>query len=301
MRRIGTLSTRDEAQRFGAYLFGKGIQCEIEPGDGGEYLVWILDDDDLGRAQAELARYRENPHSGDFQAGAKKGLEELVEHERRQEKDKPQVVDARRAFSGGGAAGSVGGLTIALLTISITVYILRHLAAGDSSIPDPLQGMLISTGKAPGFLPEVMAGEVWRLLTPIFLHFGLMHIIFNMWWTKDLGFLIERVHGTLFFAVLVLGSALASNLAQYIVGGGNFGGMSGVVYAMFGFVWLRGRFDPGIPYRLDNFIVAIMIGWAVLCLTGALGPIANTAHFVGLGIGAAAGFLTAVQGRRGGR
>src|SRR3954447_22551693 len=44
-------------------------------------------------------------------------------------------------------------------------------------------------------LPEVCHGEVWRLLTPIFLHFDLLHICFNLLWIKDLGSLVERLSG----------------------------------------------------------------------------------------------------------
>ena len=43
---------------------------------------------------------------------------------------------------------------------------------------------------------------------------------------------------------LVLVIAALSNLGQYFVSGPNFCGISGVVYGLFGYIWMKGRFDP---------------------------------------------------------
>jgi GlpG protein len=103
-----------------------------------------------------------------------------------------------------------------------------------------------------------------------------------MMWLKQLGGAVESTEGQWNIAGQVLLYAVAGNLAQYFVSGPSFGGMSGVVYGLFGFIWICGKYDPNRPYALDRMTVGMMLGWAVLCLTGALGPIANTAHFVGL-------------------
>ena len=140
-------------------------------------------------------------------------------------------------------------------------------------------------------LNDILRGQVWRLITPIFLHSGILHILFNMWWLRDLGTLIEYRRGSMVLGALVLLSALASNVAEFAYEAlrsplpGWFGGMSGVVYALFGYVWMKGRFEPEQGMILHRQTVQLMIFWLLLCMTGVIGPIANVAHVVGLIVG----------------
>lgn len=154
---------------------------------------------------------------------------------------------------------------------------------------------------ASGF-SAIERGEVWRLITPIFIHFGLMHIVFNMLWMKDLGPLIERRWSSRTLLTLVLVSAVLSNVAQFLVNwdfknGVHYanalsGGMSGVVYALLGYVWIRGRLDPMAGIRLPPSVVMMMLGWLVLCMTGILGHIGNSAHAMGLLVGVVWAWVT---------
>ncbi len=148
-------------------------------------------------------------------------------------------------------------------------------------------------------LPEVRQGEIWRLFTPVLLHFTVMHILFNMLWLQDLGSMIEGRQGTGHLLVLVVVLAVLSNFAQYLVSGPRFGGMSGVVYGLLGYIWIRGKFDPGSGLFLDPTTVVMMLVWFVLCFTPLLGigPIANAAHAAGLVLGMAWGYLSSLRHR----
>lgn len=141
-------------------------------------------------------------------------------------------------------------------------------------------------------LPEVRAGKVWRLFTPIFIHFGILHIVFNLMWLRELGTFVQARFGGGYLLVFVLASALVSNLVQLYVAGPTFGGMSGVNYALFGFLWLRGKYDRTAVWQLNPTIVQTMLLWFVLCFTPLLGHVANGAHAAGLVFGMIAGIVS---------
>ncbi len=148
-------------------------------------------------------------------------------------------------------------------------------------------------------LAESLArGEIWRLLTPAFLHFGIFHVLFNSLWMWDLGrrleFFLGRWHFLLFFIV----TAVAANIAQYIwSGSANFGGMSGVVYALVGFIAVRQRLAPHPLVTVPSALIGFMLFWLVLCMTGVVdyfivGSVGNAAHVGGLVAGCVYAFLT---------
>ncbi len=173
----------------------------------------------------------------------------------------------------------LGKVTIVFLAISIFVYLSR-LFMGDT-----LFELFFMSNHQTGGLSEIKNGEFWRIFTPVFLHFNLLHILFNGMWMKDLGSLIEHHKGKIFYITLILISGLLSNIGQYYVKGPFFGGLSGIVYALLGFVWMNKKFFPEVSYSLPKNDVLLMIGWFFFCFTGVLGPIANTAHGIGLAIG----------------
>jgi GlpG protein len=115
-----------------------------------------------------------------------------------------------------------------------------------------------------------------------------------MLWLKDLGTMIEVRQGSLFLGLQVLVIGVISNLAQYFWSGPNFVGMSGVVYGLLGYIWIRGRFDPASGLSLNQGVVTMMIFWFFLCLTGVVGNVANATHAAGLISGMAWGYLAAM-------
>jgi GlpG protein len=93
---------------------------------------------------------------------------------------------------------------------------------------------------------------------------------------------------------------VVSNLGQYYFSKPNFLGFSGALYGLFGYAWIRGRFDPESGLEVNQQTVTLMLVWFALCFTGLLGPIANGAHASGLALGAIWGFAAAklIQPRR---
>ena len=142
-----------------------------------------------------------------------------------------------------------------------------------------------------------IGGQYWRLVTPAFLHFSWLHIVFNSLWLWELGRKVERVMGHLNMFGLFLVIAMVSNFSQYAFGGpGLFGGMSGVVYGLLGFSWVAPMLQPAWRIQPSPTLMLFMVGWLVLCLVGVVeglgfGAIANAAHLGGLLGGAVLGVL----------
>jgi membrane associated rhomboid family serine protease len=179
--------------------------------------------------------------------------------------------------------------TLALIALSIAATVGTGLGRSTRA----LLPLLIAEPGTPPFA-QIVHGEVWRLVTPMFLHFGVLHILFNMLWLWDLGRLLELTKGSAFLLAFVLATGIASNVAQFaITGNPFFGGMSGVVYALLGYVWMQGRHNPRFGFALHKSTVTMMLAWYVLCWTGLLGPIANWAHTAGLALGVAWGYAQA--------
>jgi len=184
-------------------------------------------------------------------------------------------------------------LTYALIAISVLIALGSNLGENRAIIENFLISKYI--GQGIWFLPEVKSGQYWRLITPIFVHFGLMHIIFNSLWLWELGGAIERTSQSWKLGALVIIIGLVSNIAQYIYAGPYFGGLSGVVYGLLGYVWAQGHFNPSARLILNQYVMIMMLVWFAVCWTGLLGPIANMAHTAGLLMGLAWGWLEAFR------
>lgn len=138
-------------------------------------------------------------------------------------------------------------------------------------------------------LVDVKKGQLWRLVTPMFLHFGVIHLAFNMMWLWQFGVVLEMRFRSMRFLALVLAVAAISNIAEGFWSGTNFGGMSGVNYGLFGFILLRSKLHPTPEFAMNRQTVVLMLVWLVVCFTGAVGAIANAAHLMGFLSGAAIG------------
>jgi GlpG protein len=104
-----------------------------------------------------------------------------------------------------------------------------------------------------------------------------------LWWWL-LGGKLEKYFGASFLLLFMVFTGVISNYAQFVVGGANnFGGLSGVVYALFGFSWLYGKLKPQQPIELSNGLFMFGLIWLVAGFADMLWVnVANTAHLAGL-------------------
>lgn len=171
-------------------------------------------------------------------------------------------------------------ITLSLMTISVLVFIWAKYLGFESVL-----NFLSFSNNIRYPFESVFDGQVWRLLTPAFIHFNFIHLLFNMSWLFQLGKVLEQELGTKSYILFLIVLAIFSNVGQAFVSQGYFGGMSGVVYGLFGFIWVISQIDKEWKHRLPKRDIALMVGWLILCLTGLLGNVANTAHAVGISTG----------------
>jgi GlpG protein len=138
-----------------------------------------------------------------------------------------------------------------------------------------------------------------RLFAPALFHFSWLHIVFNTMWWWQLGGSIEQAFGKASLAKVFLATALASNVGQFLVDGPNFGGLSGVVYGLVGYVWWLGWLLPEKGVSLSKPIIGFMLFWLLLGYTSVLPfNIANTAHLLGLISGCCLAYIKVLKEKK---
>lgn len=298
MRQIGRLDDEARAKGFGDFLYHREIENQVDPAPDGGWDIWVLDESQVEEAASLFERFTAQPDNAMFAQAARQGA-------RRRHDVQASVPRRARIVNGRTALHRPpighGALTMTLLAISVLVTVATNLGSNRRIVTYlsithySFDGQHVEWDSG---LPEIRRGQIWRLFTPMFVHFGLLHIFFNMLWLRDLGSMIETRKGTGQLLVMVLAIAALSNLGQYLVSGPTFGGMSGVVFGLLGYIWMQGKFNPSSGLELHPQTVMLMIGWFFLGLSGMIGNIANTAHGVGALVGIAWGFLAAQQAVR---
>jgi GlpG protein len=300
MRSIGKLPDETQAHRFGDHLYLQDIETQVEPDGEGHWTVWVMDEDQITRAVEELETFLRDPMQARYTQAVNPA------RQKREEAERAEIEASRRRFSASQVFHPpwykrIGPVTLVLTGFSVAVFILMQV-----NLPLVVEWLSIirletRDGGLYGsteFLHDVKRGQLWRLATPIFMHSWILHIFFNMWWLLDLGAAIERRFSSHYLLLLVLVIACLSNLAEYAFSSPSFGGMSGVVFGLFGFIWMRGKFDPNAGIFMPPQTVIFLMIWFVVCLTGYVGLIANYAHAGGLIVGGLWGYVSASLANR---
>ncbi len=264
MRKLLLLDDARVAQSLLDYLESRGIHCKLEQSELG-MVLYLLDESKLVEVEAELRLFAKNPFDPRYaEASWQRGK-----------------VDSQIDYKAG-----YGSLTAHLFIQSGP---LTLLVLGLCGLIFGLQQLGIDLYPYLSFhenLAQLTGWQLWRLVTPAFLHFSMLHLIFNLMWWWYLGGLIERQMGASKLLVLLLAGAALPNLLEFFITGPDFGGLSGVVYALVGYVWLQGKLRPEGSCQLPDGVFGFMLVWLVLGMVDVLGThMANAAHLGGLAVG----------------
>ena len=294
MREIVSLPSKEIANKLVFYLNFNKIQAIVREGAESHTEVWIIHEKDIvpGREMANL--FLKNPDSDEFQNAIKEG--EIILHKKREPQitsstilDRSKFIDAKDIFMSqpGMLTKMIGRATIGLILACLFFYLLQLLKVPFYN----QQAFYISQIWGDILFPEVFRGEIWRLITPVFIHRDFFHFLFNAMWLFELGNLIETNKSSRFLLIFFFTLAIVCNIFQYLVIGPNFLGMSGVVYGLLGYVWMQIRFSSKGVYPFHSFNITFLLIWFGISLTGLVGPVANTHHGAGLCVGIIWGFL----------
>jgi membrane associated rhomboid family serine protease len=188
---------------------------------------------------------------------------------------------ARTAF-GGTLAGRAGAVTRTLIGINVVVMVISIATGGMNAVAGGGWGGLLGNstpltdwGSVIGYatygpgqaeLHGVAAGEWYRLFTAMFLHFGVLHLLMNMYALWILGRELEGVLGRLRFAALYVLAGIGGNVAAYVLGAQNQSS-AGASTAVFGlmaatFVILR-RLNLSVAPILPVIVINILFTFVV--------------------------------------
>lgn len=262
------------------YLNSIGIFCEAE-NNGSAVDIYLVDAGEKSRADDIVKEFLQNPNQEKFLLASWQ-----VENPQHVEFRSGNYLNLREAI-----LSRVGYFTITVSVLCLIVFGFLNSLHGKAtfdllSFPDSVDKML-------------SVQILWRGLGPVFMHFSIMHIIFNLLWWWVFGGEVEKKQGSGYLILIILVTGLSSNFAQFISTGPEFGGLSGVVYGLLGYCWMVGKIKPQIGISVPPTLMKFLMVWLVLCytdiVTAFIGPIANTAHTVGLLVGVFLGAAVAIN------
>lgn len=273
---VGVLPDQAQALKFVDFLSSLGIKATVKMTFGGNYTIFVAEERDVSQAKLELLRFGNNPFAKAYnQASWQRGKSYRKER---------SFNSTFIGFSLGSYRWSLFSLTSIVEIICLVVYILTLVPSLEPSVMRALSWT---------YLEQVTAlFELHRVITPVFLHFGILHIAFNLVMFEALARPIERYLGLAKLAYILFSLTIFSNAVELLISKPNtiFGGISGVVYGVIGYMGvLSRRTDLPASFKLPNgllLVSVIFIGIGFL-----FDGIANMSHLSGLVLGLVLGFV----------
>ncbi|MEX0336061.1 rhomboid family intramembrane serine protease GlpG [Vibrio tubiashii] len=276
MYRLISLNNPRMAQAFIDYMASRQIDIQMMPEGEGQFALWLTDSQHQIEAESELKQFLSDPNANKYQAASWDMAESRKNHFSYQSPSMLAMIKAK-----------AGPITLSVMVICLVIFTMQQLGSGEG---------VFAALHFPAFVGQEW--QLWRWVSHAVLHFSVMHIAFNLLWWWQLGGDIEQRLGSGKLLQLFVVSAALSGAGQYWVEGANFGGLSGVVYALVGYLWMLGYKAPQLGLSMPKPMIGFMLVWLVLGFVQPYMAIANTAHLVGLLSGVALGLFDASRAKK---
>ena len=275
MVRLMVLNNARVAQAFIDYMASRHISIQMSPEGEGRVALWLIDAQHQVETEAELNRFLSEPNHKRYQAASW----DVAETRKSQfHYHTPSFLSMLKS--------KAGPVTLSIMLLCVVIFILQQLGFNQQ---------IFQILHFPAL--DGQQWQLWRWLSHAVLHFSVMHIAFNiLWWWQLGGDIEKRLGGLKLLQIFAISSAL-SGAGQYWVEGANFGGLSGVVYALVGYLWVVSTKAPQMGLTIPRQIVGFMLVWLVLGYMQPFMAIANTAHLAGLIAGVGIGWVDAMKAK----
>jgi GlpG protein len=270
MIKAASLPTDINLLDFSNLLHAHGLAHRINE-ESGQQVIWVGSEAEAEAVRIALERWSSTAHDAVNSNSASNTAGERI------------IPDFRGFLNGAAAAVYYYPITALLFAVCIVVAIVSGLGSYPERVAILFYPILASDGLLTLLADIKSFSDLGRTFTPMFLHFGELHLIFNMLWLWYFGRQLESIQSIWSFGALVLVTSFVSNTTQYMVNdANNFGGMSGVVYGLVGYTWVIHKLMPKSYLSLNSnmlvFFVVALVGMEIL----ASSLVATAAHVGGL-------------------
>ncbi|WP_261882239.1 rhomboid family intramembrane serine protease GlpG [Vibrio pelagius] len=275
MVRLMVLNNARVAQAFIDYMASRHITIQMSPEGEGRVALWLIDAQHQVETEAELTRFLSEPTHKRYQAASW----DVAETRKSQfHYHTPSFLSMIQS--------KAGPITLSIMLLCVVIFALQQLGFNQQ---------IFQKLHFPAL--DGQQWQLWRWLSHAVLHFSVMHIAFNiLWWWQFGGDIEKKLGGFKLLQIFAISSAL-SGAGQYWVEGANFGGLSGVVYALVGYLWVVSTKAPQLGLTIPRQIVGFMLIWLVLGYMQPFMAIANTAHLAGLIAGVGIGWIDSIKSK----
>lgn len=270
---IGSVHTPRMGQAFVDYANGLGADCRLKDSESA-CEIWLINEEKALEITQEFNAFIADTNHPKYLSASWDSPNQQIE-----------VGNTSNATKYNSISNIIerAGLLVSIIIIFCTVVFLVGMNT---------QSNLYSYFYFAPFGQNFDWSQPWRLITPALIHFSSTHLVLNLAWWFILGSAIEKRQSSARMLILFMAGTIIPNTAQYLITGANFGGLSGMVYALFGYCWIFSKYKPSVGINIQPALFGFMLIWIVIGFFDILPmQMANTSHLLGLIVGLVLGYI----------